>query len=240
MSVPLANPSAAFTVKVARVAVPFESNGAEPIPRKFTVPVGVPDVLETTLAVNVVVPPVITEPGDAVTVVVVAGCGITVSVVVPLEAVKFPVALKLAVMVSVPTANPFCVFTAMLLRVAVPLLGTPRRKGVHKHRASAPEESVLVASHLCSQLWQPLAIRTHRRVPSALVVAVSASKRQGRRPGAGLNPQLLKDVLQMLFHRRHAHRQNTCNFTVGLALRYPAKYLGLPTRQAESFGNPQP
>jgi hypothetical protein len=56
---------------------------------KFTVPVGVPGAVDVTFAVSVVMPPIVTELGVAVTTVVVAGWGMTVNVVVPLEAAKF-------------------------------------------------------------------------------------------------------------------------------------------------------
>jgi hypothetical protein len=51
---------------------------------KFTVPVGVPGAVDVTFAVSVVMPPIVTELGVAVTTVVVAGWGMTVNVVVPL------------------------------------------------------------------------------------------------------------------------------------------------------------
>jgi len=73
------------------VAVPLES-GAVPnrelkaVVLNVMVPLGVPAPVDVTVAVNVVDPPAVNELGEAETVVVVAGRGSTVKIVVPLEA----------------------------------------------------------------------------------------------------------------------------------------------------------
>lgn len=79
-----------------------------------------PAAVDVTLALSVVVPPIVAELGFTVTLVVVAGCGNTVRVVVPLEAPKSEFWAKLAVIVSTPTVNPFWVFTVSVMVDAPP------------------------------------------------------------------------------------------------------------------------
>jgi hypothetical protein len=71
-------------------AVPLESEAVpsselKAVVLNVMVPLGVPAAVDVTVAVNVVVPPAVNELGEAETVVVVAGKGSTVRLVVPLE-----------------------------------------------------------------------------------------------------------------------------------------------------------
>jgi hypothetical protein len=86
---PTLKPSAPVTATLFSVAVPLETATVPSVVDptvNVTVPVMVPAVPEFTDAIRVVFPPMVTELGVAVTVVVVDGMAFTVNPTVPFDA----------------------------------------------------------------------------------------------------------------------------------------------------------